>query len=1810
MVLKYYFSIIFALSIFLWNGCSNKEQADFSPYITGYTSGVIPSSSDVLIYLGQQTDSKFQPGSLLPNDIIQISPSIRGKLTLKDNNKVEFTPSEAFQNGTTYEVTFNLGALCQVPEKYQIFRFQFEIIPLTIVYETGYLTTEPEEDSALQYKCLLQCSDEIDATEIEKKISASYCQQSIIPEWTHEGNKHYFSIRHLTKGKNSQTLKLQFSKEIKNGEDEVITIPKINDFTVLNVRSEASEASVICVYMSENIDPIQNLTGLISIENDPKVNIKVNGNILYLYPQENSEQNSFTLTLHPGIRSQSGHILSTTFIRTIRSNTLKPQVKFIGKGVIVPGDQQVLIPFSAIALKTVDIEIIQVLNQNMNFFLQENSYDDHSELTRTARPIFLKQIDLAKDHPGIDLNKWNDYTINLPDLVKLEKGTIYRIRLKFKKSYTTLPCANESPDSEYNTSDWDNPNYYYSDYSYPTGYEWAQRNNPCHVSYYMGERFEARNIINTSLGLMAKQGVDNRYVICVTDLITATPIAGCQVDLYNYQTQKIDSARTDKDGFVQLKSKGKAFIVLAQKNGDKAWLRLADGNALSLSNFDVSGQQVQMGVKGFIYGERGVWRPGDEIYLSLILEDKLGILPEGHPIVAQLTDPNGHIIQTIKNSISKNNIYCFTFKTAEEAQTGHWQALFRIGGLTFMKTLRIETIKPNRLAIQMDFPNEKIIGKGVPTTPVKVSTRWLNGARTAQQKAITEVRLYNGDVGFETFPNYTFSDQSKYFEPATETLFDGTTDANGNFSFNLNKIHTDNAPGILNATFTSRVFETGGDFSLNTQSIYYSPYTEYVGIRLPKTEDNWYSTSQPVRLSGVTVTPFGKQSGNSTIRIEVYKLDWHWWWDSEDKNLSSYINREYSRSIWKKEVKALNGAFTTDLNLKEYGRYFIRVTHPSGHTSGIIAWFGSWSDNTNQEIAAMLRINTDKEAYQVGEKIQVTIPSSEGAIAIVSLENGKTIHNIRRIVTKAGSTTFELDAVSDMCPNTYIAVSLIQPHSDRDNDRPIRLYGVANINIEDPTLHLQPEINIPSELQPGKDFTVAVKEKHGKTMNYTIAIVDEGLLSLTSFRTPDPFQTFYAREALGVKTWDFYDYIYGAYGARLDKAFAIGGDEALKNKQDEKTNRFKPVVLFKGPFTLKPGQTSKHTFKMPEYIGEVRTTVVAATNGQYGATAANSTVSKPLMISVALPRLLTPGDQIDIPVTVFAMKNNIQEVTVKMNTDSKITLTGNTSQQVHFKGIGEQVVYFNARINQQTGVSTLRTEAIAGKETAFVKEDITVRVPNPRITTIVEKEAKAGETVSFNTPISGDKPKSVLEISSIPPLNLEQRMAYLLDYPHGCAEQIISQAFPQLSLSELLELTATQQMQTETNIREVINRLPSYQTSSGGFSYWSGSPNISEWVTSYAIQFLVSARQKGYAVPLTMLQNAINYLKRASNSWNLTEPWSQQEQAYRLYVLALAGKPDMPAMNRLKETTLKRPVSQWLLASAYALGNQKEMAEKMIHNLSTDVAPYRETGGTFGSDTRDQALILQSMIHLNRQQDAYRMLGKIARAMGSEEWYSTQETALALNAAAQYVKTFLGTQKGIQIVVTQAAEKENIKTEKTIWQQALTLRNGTSAVTVQNKGTGNLYVRQINSSASLEVIATKISSGLSMEVRYVDDQGTPLNINRLKQGQDLTTEITIKNTGLTGTYQELALSYLVPSGFEIINTRLTGAPVWTGAENVNVRDDRFYVYFSLEQNRSKTFKFRCNAAFRGIYMLPAINCSAMYDQGIQAVLPGGKITIE
>jgi hypothetical protein len=351
---------------------------------------------------------------------------------------------------------------------------------------------------------------------------------------------------------------------------------------------------------------------------------------------------------------------------------------------------------------------------------------------------------------------------------------------------------------------------------------------------------------------------------------------------------------------------------------------------------------------------------------------------------------------------------------------------------------------------------------------------------------------------------------------------------------------------------------------------------------------------------------------------------------------------------------------------------------------------------------------------------------------------------------------------------------------------PVRLYGIAPVMVEDPETRLLPVIDMADELRSQKPFSLKVSEENKRAMSYTVAVVDEGLLDITGFKTPNPWNYFYAREALGVKTWDLYDYVLGAFGGTLEKIFAIGGDEALGDKSANKAKRFVPVVRFLGPFNLQAGKTNTHVITLPQYTGSVRTMIIAGSDRAFGAAEKAVTVKDPLMVLVTAPRVISPGEKVALPMTLFIQKDGIKDIVVEASSNDLVSFKEKTFN-LTVSGPGEKDAELSFTVGEKRGIAKISITATGGGETATYNLAIDVRSPNPPETRSELKVLRPGEKweTSFRPIGLAGSNSALLEASSLPSINLEKRLDYLINYPHGCSEQITSAAFPQLWLKDL-----------------------------------------------------------------------------------------------------------------------------------------------------------------------------------------------------------------------------------------------------------------------------------------------------------------------------------------------------------------------------------------------------------------------------------------
>jgi uncharacterized protein YfaS (alpha-2-macroglobulin family) len=471
--------------------------------------------------------------------------------------------------------------------------------------------------------------------------------------------------------------------------------------------------------------------------------------------------------------------------------------------------------------------------------------------------------------------------------------------------------------------------------------------------------------------------------------------------------------------------------------------------------------------------------------------------------------------------------------------------------------------------------------------------------------------------------------------------------------------------------------------------------------------------------------------------------------------------------------------------------------------------------------------------------------------------------------------------------------------------------------------------------------------------------------------------------------------------------------------------------------------------------------------------------------------------------------------------------------------------------------------------------------------------------------------KASLEISSVPALNLAKRLGYLVDYPYGCAEQTTSSAFPQLYLEQLTDLSDRQKAEAQRNIKAVISKLNGFQVPNGGLSYWPGESEVDEWCTNYAGHFMLAAQAQGYTLPVGFLDNWKRYQRQRAVNWSPgTRDFYGADlvQAYRLYLLALARVPELGAMNRLKEFKYLSPQAKWRLAAAYKLAGQPEIGLQMISGLPTTVKPYDQLYGTYGSDLRDEAMILESLTLLGQHQQAAQMLRTVASHLSQDDWYSTQTTAYSLLAIAEYC----GQNKGDSKLMFNYGSTA-VNSNSYLWQAALSANGGNTSV--KNNGKNILYVRLIQQgqpAPGQEPAPVNNDDILSMKVNYMTMKGQPINVTSLKQGTDFVAQVTVRNPGHRGRYDNMALTEIFPSGWEILNTRmLNNDEVFksSASDYQDIRDDRVNTYFGLDERQEVTYYVMLNASYTGKYYLPATYCGAMYNASINAIQKGKWVEV-
>ena len=1783
--------------------CIQPISQELLPFLDSYTSGVIAAGEPVVVRFNNPAEMKVKYGEDISATAFNFTPALKGKAVWIDENTVGFQ-YDNIDKEQNYVCKFRMSDFVDVPGDQTIeFGFGVRRQNFSLVTVQPVCTSNEE----MNYLMRVAFAVPVDQDEVANLFEDSF-RKSHPVQVTYAGNNVY-------------DIDLQ-GFERKNAEYEV---PVILDGKALD--SKAKMERSLTVYAKDSFAPVmfdvdkaaskgtllfsqplnenQNLAGFVDFNKELGYKADIKGNKIDFYFDKTSlysyQLEDLNMTVGSGIRAANGMLLQSDYQFAFDLTDNLPKVRWTDDGVIIPNVDETTVYFDAICLNAVTLRIIRIFDDNILSFLQDNELNETYGIRKAGR--LEKKVRLAIDNPYA--NQWKTFPIVLSDYIKVEPGAMYQLSLNFGPADYTFASAemkkavveNEALEADY----WDGQSYDYKRYNYEG--DWGDPNG----YYYYNYVEQKKNIVVSDLAVTAKMGRNDIVDVYVYQISDAKPASGAQVTAYNFQRQELAKGGTDAQGHVQLQCANRpAFVVAKDKKGSKSVIKLNDGNALSYSRFDIAGEAVEKGVSAFAYSNRGVWRPGDDLQLNLMLNDLEGSIPADYPVVLEVLDATRRLYAKQVNTKPLNGIYCFTVPTNVADETGLWTARFKVGTSTITKNLRVETVKPNRLEIRFDLPEVVSLSKN---ERVNLTSRWLNGMKANGLKAEVDVKLRGGETAFKNFANYTFVNETQSFEPQEYSLFSGNLNAEGVANVGFGPLKDIYAAQMMNGTFTVKIFEQGGDFSIASFKTKLSPYERYVGVDLPETSSkygSYYDTNKDWKFNIAMVNEDGTACKNAVaLDYALYKLDSYWWWSSEDQ----YSLQRYASGTYKAPVQngtlTCNGTTSVSFNIpnEKWGSYLFVVNDKQGGNmfAKVISFdWGYGHSSTASGAPAQLSMKATAESYQVGDKIVVTFPANEQAKALVTVEANDRVLQTMLVESLGQEGKVEITATEEMIPNVYVYVALIQPH-DANNDMPIRLYGVVPVKVENKKLQLQPNIQVPETANTKKKLEVKVSEANKQAMTYTLAVVDEGILGLTNFSTPNPYGYFNSKQALSVRTWDNYANIVDAFSGELGSVYAIGGDGIL-NQEITLDKRFKAYAVTLGPFELKAGETNTHSFDVPQCSGALRFMVVAKGNGKaFGSAEKRMTVVDPINLYPSAPRVVAPGDELNLKVQVQAptMKNK----TLQVKFDNKnLEPIGSLPTTVQIDGNGEGIVAVKTSIPKTLGNAELKVSVTGDGYTAESSTLMPIRMPYAERRNTITKEIEAGQTVSVPFELAGmaGTQQGNITVSSLLPVDLFGRIDYLMEYPHGCLEQVTSKAFPQLYLNYFIQLDDKDKAEMRNNIESAITNLKLYQKSDNSMTNWIGGNYTDPWTEIYALHFLVEANKQGYNVPQYFLDGLLKYQSDRAKQWKNNPDYKQGEtiQAYRLFVLALAGKAEMGAMNRFKEIEMNYDLTKALAAAAFAQTGKTNIAQKLLPNVEegTMMSDYYTS---FGSRTRDLAFYtyVQMLCDVD-QATVQNNINSVCRMISGDRWMDTQTTAFSLFVLGKYAEKMGLNKTNLSATVKVNGEERTLNANMASVGYSFTPKLGNNTVEIKNNTDQKMVANLFTKTSVAEYDMNESGNFINMTVSYTDKNGSPVNLNNLTAGTDLKVQMTVTNPS---EYQvtELALSYYLPSGWELVNDRLSGDMTGNeGAKHIDFRDDRAYIYFDLMPRSKKTFTLKANATYEGNYMIPAVRCEDMYNNEI------------
>ena len=1373
----------------------------------------------------------------------------------------------------------------------------------------------------------------------------------------------------------------------------------------------------------------------------------------------------------------------------------------------------------------------------------------------------------------------------------------------------------------------------------------------------------------TDLGLIVKQGATGGTVVFANSIRTAQPLAGVTVNLVSSNNQVIGSVKTDGSGVAQFDSSAsmrrfKLGMITAVKDADFSFLNLTKSR-VETSRFAVGGLTSNAAhYQAFLYGDRNLYRPGDTVRTNTVIRtEDWKNPPAGLPLKIRLLLPSGKEYSSLQQKLSAAGSFESRFILPATIMTGLYTLEVLTGNdvLLTSRQISVEEFIPDRLKVTVTAaPAVLKPGQNVAASITAVN---LFGPPAADRKFEVEFSLKQKAFSAPKYPDYSFtinsgerrkttnedgeaSSESALTARFEKTVREGSTDAagHGTAAYTVPDFHD---LGTLEGVAFATVFDETGrpvnrlaTFDVQTQA------TMFGIANLP----DLISTKQALTVKLLALTPAGKPtSAPADIKV-VRKL----WETVLERQGGRYVYNSQQRDQVILNQSRTVGAETSFSFTPIYsGEYEVRVSRP-GATSYVTQRFYAYGYGDTQANSfevnneGEVTIEADKPKYAPGETANLLLKSPFAGRILVTVERANVLDHFY-VTTDGKAAEVKIPIKAGHVPNVYVTATAVRAHTAQDRLPLTVARGFLPLTVEKTDSRLAVAITAPAASRSQTWQTVEITT--APRAQLTLAVVDEGILQLKNYQTPDPHAYFYQKRALEVSAFDVYPFLLPELGTS-----SSGGDAAdMRNRTNPVPNRrVKLVSKWSGVLTADGDGKLRYRVRVPQFSGALRIMAVAYKDDAFGSAEFTMKVTDPVVISTALPRFMSPGDTIDVPVTFTNTTSKKMGVSAKMELSGPLVAAEPVIPYADIPGSyqptgyvipvppnSEKRVTFHLKASQSIGVGTVTivaTGQVIGTES---KEVFTETIELPvRPAASLEKRTGSGviaggATLPLNlkTDFLPASLSSRLVVSRSPLTEFSKDLRYLLQYPYGCLEQTVSAAFPQLYYADL---AATLQQKTGAaaksqrynpnyHVQEAIRKIESMQLYNGSLSYWPGGDYDNWWATAYAAHFLQEAQQAGFAVNKSCLDKVLKYLAFRLKKRE-TEPYqyfdvnnlarqrtiASKEIAYSLYVLALTGRQDPVALNYYRAN---RPLltedSQFLLACTQSLlGNQRAFRELLPTKFGSERAARRALDGSFYSPIRDEGLVLNALVSTDPNNPQIPGIARqLSRQMKEARWLSTQESAFALLALGKIARQNARSTATASLFI-------DGKPAGNFDGKDLTLRNVANRnVSIRTVGKGSLYYFWETEGISTSGQVKEEDAYLKVRRRFLTRDGVPLGTPTFRQNDLVVVKITLETADAAGEIKNVAITDLLPAGLEIENPRigalrdLSWAKDATTPDYLDVRDDRINL-FTTATGTPKNFYYLCRAVSKGTFKLGPVNADAMYNADYHSYNGAGVVRVK